>query len=228
MNNPHPYRYAEALRGQPARLERLYPGILTTKSWPTSDKAFLEIEQSGTTSFELARRSQRLRHLESLIADWHIDGEELYTVRVGDEIAIGDGMVSFPDIPAAVCYVELDLDMRLALRSRPKSYIEGVYLREIAALGRFSAELTFVCAEPGWRTGEHCAYSDALEVASRIAVGVVPLGETFSPHMDFRRFDGDPLLTREPAIGHAIVAASAFAALGLWKPPVVRSSRVHR
>jgi hypothetical protein len=47
----------------------------------------------------LARRSQRLGHLESLIADWHIDGDKLYTAWVGDEIAIGDGLVSSPISP---------------------------------------------------------------------------------------------------------------------------------
>ncbi len=216
----HPYRYPRAFADQLARLERLQPGITYEDVDVSPAPAFLKREQNAVSNAELARRNDRLRHLERLIADWKTDGEVIHRVTIDAPDADEPGQTAeFTDIPPAVAYVEFAPDSSLALATLPDSRVEGVYMREIVTDGRFGVELTVVCQERGWVTMDTCLYADAMEIGSRIGVGVIPLAEEIPIATVARHFEGDPLLSGDPALSRAIFAAGSFAASGLWRRP---------
>jgi hypothetical protein len=227
MTDLHPYRYPNAFQGQLNRLEGLYPGITTGTATPSF--LSLRIEKTGLTPAELARRNLALRHLERLIFDWRVDGETVFNAKCSKDERHPGSAVEFPDIPAVVSYIAFEDDPALRLH-RPRSRIEGFYLREIAYRGKFSVELTFVCQEPGWTTVDTCVYADAMEIGSRISVGIVPLGEKFLPGEIIRYFESEATLATERALVEAISLASEFANSYAWKqsavfPPVFNGGR---
>ncbi|MBB6510978.1 hypothetical protein F4695_004371 [Rhizobium soli] len=114
MNQLHPRRYPEAFRGQLQRLERLAPGITTPSADFQPDTLLLEIEQTGITDDEMASAQTRLHHLERLIADWRIDGENSFEVAFGcnpDVISI-----EFSEAPPTVTYVQFTESSALGLQ----------------------------------------------------------------------------------------------------------------
>lgn len=214
MTLSHPHRYPTAFRGQLERLERLSPGITQSSTVGKPDHRWLNIEHTGASAEELLRRRQRCRHLESLIADWKIDGETVFQAGPS-EASAGDALIAleFPDVPPTVSFVEFEANPLLALSSQRGSRIEGVYMREIIIGGAFSIELTFVCDEPGWRTLETCLFADAMEVGSRIFVATLPLGREISLSDATNLFsEFDHRLLDEPALRHALASAAAFTA----------------
>ncbi|TCP80410.1 hypothetical protein C8J31_11679 [Rhizobium sp. PP-CC-2G-626] len=219
---PHPRRYAEAFRGQLARLERLYPNLTYPGSGAAPSRAFEEIECAGVSTLMIARRNVRLRHLEALIADWRSDGEATFHAEV-DSKSIGAPTLGIVDVPRSVSFVEFDAAGLLDVESRPRSRVEGFYVREVMSEGAFAAELTFVCLEPGWKTMETCRYADAMEVGSRISVGIVALGEETTPALAASCFAGDIELSGDPAIERAIAAAGDFLIWGLCNRPSASS-----
>lgn len=217
---PHPYRYPEAFRGQLARLERLRPGVTRRDDGAAALNHFLQIELTGMDHKELVRRNGQLRHLENLIADWRIDGEIIHRVSL-DQNADGSpgGSISFPDIPPTVTYLDFDYSRRLLLGAQPRSRIEGVYLREVAARGEFAVELTFVCLEPAWITMDSCLYADAVTTGSRISVGTIPLGKELNTGMIRSAFEGDALVLNDNALLHAVNATADYSVSGRWRAP---------
>lgn len=214
MNQLHPRRYPEAFRGQLQRLERLAPGITTSSADFQPDTLLMEIEQTGITDDEMVSAQTRLNHLERLIADWRIDGENSFEVAFGfnpDVISI-----EFSEVPPTVTYVQFTESPALALQEIKDLRIEGVYMREVVAHGAFSVELTFVCHEPGWKTMDCCLYADAVKVGSRACVGSIPLGLTHPVSNMIERFEGDPRILDEPALAYALLCASDFAASRPW------------
>ncbi len=168
---------------------------------------------------ELARRRQRLRHLECLIADWRIDGEHVFSAPGGHDASHVDASaIGFPDIPRPVSYVEFEGAPALSLSSTG-ARIEGCYMREIVCGGKFAVELTFVCCEPGWKTMGSCAYADAMAVGARICFGIVPLGGETTVESAAHAFEGDPALIDSPAFKYAISVAAAFSASAVWRAP---------
>jgi hypothetical protein len=205
-----------------ARLERLSPGVTFPGSPRQPSRQFLEIEQTGMTTSDLARRSGRLRHLENLIADWRVDGETIFVTELDEDCdSYFYPTGGFTDIPDSVSYVSFESTRLLNLTRIPRTRIEGVYTRGVASNGQYSVELTFVCQEPGWTTMDSCLYADALEVGSRISVGIIPL-EMQAPGYTQGSFEGDHLLSGDPALGHAINAITIFFASGLWRTTAAR------
>lgn len=213
MTDFHPYRYPSAFQSQLARLERLYPGCTQPVKSATYANG-IAIEQTGLAYPELISRNRRLRHLEALIADWFLDGETVYHAAPDLDDLWDNSVIRLEDIPRPVCFVVLPDCEAFALRHRPKSTIEGFYVREIIQNGTFSAELTFVCTEPGWQTMDSCLYADAIDVGARICVATIPLEVTLSMDSGMALFDGDEALLKEPALKTAVTSASHFT-LGL-------------
>jgi len=209
MTDLHPYRYPSAFRSQLARLERLYPGC-TQSVDAASHPGSITIEQTGSPYAEMVSRNRRLRHLEALIADWVLDGETVYDAAPGLDDLTDNSVIRLEDIPRPVSFVSLPDSEAFALRHRPKSTIEGFYVREIVQNGTFSAELTFVCAEPGWQTMDSCLYADAMDVGGRICVATIPLEVALSMDSAMALFDGEKALLEEPALKTAITSASDF------------------
>ncbi|MCS4243131.1 hypothetical protein M2418_002662 [Rhizobium sp. BIGb0125] len=207
MQTPHPYRYPAAFRAQLARLERLSPGITKHGAAANPSSRLIEIEHSGATIDIIGERNLRLRHLESLIADWHIDGERASQSTFGDSGDQARATIELSEIPACVTYIEFDPADELNLEFQPRSKVEGFYVREIVSYGRYCAEITFVCDEPAWRTMGTCVYADAMKVGSRISVGVIPLREKIDLVAAQQLFDGDTSLLNDPALLRAISAA---------------------
>jgi len=205
----HPYRYPSAFRSQLARLERLYPGC-TQPVDAASQPGSITIEQTGSPYPEMVSRNRRLRHLEALIADWVLDGETVYHATPDLDDRSDSSVIRLEDIPRPVSFVALPNCDALALGHRPKSTIEGFYVREIVQNGTFSAELTFVCTEPGWQTMDSCLYADAMDVGARICVATVPLEVALSMDSAMALFDGEKALLEEPALKTAITSASDF------------------
>lgn len=208
MRNSHPYRYPAAFRAQLGRLERLSPGITIRGAAASPSPSLLEIEHRGATIDDIRDRNLRLRHLESLIADWYIDGETASLMPLDDLGGGSPATVEFSEVPASVTYIEFDSAAELDLEFQPRSRLEGFYVREIVSDGKFCAEITFVCDEPAWKAMGTCVYADAMEVGARISIGVIPLHEEIRLTTASRLFDGDPALSEEPAILRAIAMAS--------------------
>lgn len=218
MRISHPYRYPAAFRAQLARLERLSPGITAHEALGTPSSQFIEIEHAGATTEDIAERNLRLRHLEGLIADWHLDGGTVSVSRIDElEGTASSTTIELDRVPPTVSYVEFEPHRSLDFAGQSQSRIEGFYVREVIDDGRFCAEITIVCDEPAWRTMGTCVYADAMEVGSRISVGVIPLGEEFDLLAAGQLFDGDTLLSKEPALLRAIAAVGVGLADGLWK-----------
>jgi hypothetical protein len=185
-------------------LERLNPGITKHGAAANPSSRFLEIEHSGATIETIGERNLRLRHLESLIADWYIDGERTSQTTFGDQAR---ATIELSLVPACVTYFEFDPADETDLEFQPLSKVEGFYVREIVSYGRYCAEITFVCDEPAWRTMGTCVYADAMKVGSRISVGVIPLWEKIDLVAAKQLFDGDASLSSDPALLRAISAA---------------------
>ncbi len=212
MHLPHPRRYTEAFQAQLARLERLCPGITTPSGRARPSREFLELEHAGATVGEIAERHERLRHLERLLVDWRLDGEKAFVMRADDVEDVPARAETIDYAPVSVTYVELPVAASFRLLSRPKSRIEGFYVREVVSDVEFSAEITFVCDEPGWKTMDACLYGDAMDVGSRIAICVIPLGEDIDRGEISRFLEGTPRLATETALSNAISAAGVFLA----------------
>ena len=216
MNACHPFRYIQGFSEQLARLERRSPGITRRSSEAMPSATFLEMEQTGSSRTELFRQNRLLRHLECLIADWRGDGEHAYSAQLGDALPDRHERVFFPAAPPHVSYVEFDDGESLFLQTRPRSRIEGFYIREVFAAGRPCAELTFVCLEPGWTTMDCCLFADAMEVASRVGIVTVPVDTELSLSPAGLDLRGDPGLAGDPALLRGVLAAGEFASRGIW------------
>lgn len=209
MQVPHPYRYPVAYLAQLARLERLSPGVTIDEALASPSSQFVEIEHAGATAEDIAERNLRLRHLEGLIADWHLDGGTVSALLTDEHEGMApSATIELDSVPASVSYFELEPQAFFSFTKQPRSRIEGLYVREVIAGGRFCAEITIVCDEPAWRTMGTCLYADAMEVGSRIGVGLIPLGEVFDLVDAARLFNGDAMLLAEPALLQAIGAVS--------------------
>jgi len=220
MQLPHPYRYPAAFRAQLARLERLSPGVTTDETLASPSSRFVEIEHAGATVEDIAERNRRLRHLEGLIADWHSDGGTVSALMIQElDATASSALIELDSVPASVSYFELEPLAFFGLTEQPQSRIEGFYVREVIAGGRFCAEITIVCDEPAWRTMGTCLYADAMEVGSRIGVGLIPLGEVFYLVDAGRLFNGDAMLLAEPALLQAIAAVGTCLSEDLRKIP---------
>ena len=210
MHLPHPYRYHDAFQGQLVRLDSLYPG-LTTDRQGEAPREVISLEHRGASPLDIARYNRRLRHVERLIADWITDGSDMRFAEV-DADPLSDDTSEFVigDAPRSTTFVAFEPSGALDLESQPRSRIDGFYVREIASEGKVMAELTFVCAEPGWQAMHLCLYSDAMEIGSRIAVTEMPVGEPI-PLSDLPRLlTGNTTLARDPALTRAVLAAAAF------------------
>ncbi|TAV21267.1 hypothetical protein ELI36_32500 [Rhizobium ruizarguesonis] len=217
MNDPHPFRYPRSLREQLNRLERLQPGITFPGSAARPASSFFEMEQTGSTEAELAQSNERLRHLEILIADWRTDGEITFEIDCDLDLRGPPKGVEFDDLPATVCYIQFQPNPMLCLEAPRRARVDGVYVREVAADGRSSVELTFVCQEPGWTTMESCLFADAMKIGARLAVATMPLNVVVPIDRVHRYIDGEPNLTADPALWTAIRLTNEFVSSGCWK-----------
>lgn len=210
MYLPHPYRYQDGFRGQLSRLESLCQGV-TTGAQREPPREFIALEHRGANTLDIARYSGRLRHVECLIADWVTDGSGLRFAEVESDFR-ADAISEFiiPDAPSSTTFVAFEPNGFLDLESQPRSRIDGFYVREIASEGKAKAELTFVCAEPGWQAMHLCLYSDAMEIGSRIAIAEIPVGEPIAVSDLPRLITGNTTLARDPALVGAVCAAAEF------------------
>lgn len=210
MNLPHPFRYHDGFQGQLARLESFCPGV-TTGAQREPPGEFIALEHRAATALDIARYNRRLQHVERLIADWVTDGSDIRFAEVELDL-LADAVPQFvmPDAPRSTTFVAFEASGALDLQSQPRSWIDGFYVREIASEGKAMAELTFVCAEPGWQTMHLCLYSDAMEIGSRICVAEIPVGEPISLSELPRLVTGSTTLARDPALPRAVFAAVAF------------------
>lgn len=218
MLPPHPYRYVRAFAGQLARLEHIERRVAYGNAKTLPPYSPTERMQNDVANNELARRIERLGHIERLVADWQTDGEVIYRVAVDacDEGEFGR-TIEFSDIPSVVTYIEFEPSPLLLLANLAGSCIEGMYMREIVAEGRFAVELTAVFNERRWLTTDRCARADTIEIVSRVSVGIIPLAEDISLERAARSFNGEPLLLSGPVLSRAILLAGSFAATGMWR-----------
>lgn len=218
MNKPHPYRYHDAFRGQLARLESLCPGI-TTGAQRQPPRGFIELEHRGASPLEIARYNRLLRHVERLVADWATDGRDIRFAEVDVGLTVDDVReLEIPKAPRSTVFVSFEPGDGLDLETQPRSRIDGFYVREIASEFKTMAELTFVCAEPGWQAMDICLYTDAMEIGSRIAIAEIPVDVPVHLSDLPRLLKGNRTLARDPALARAVCAATDFLESTFSKP----------
>jgi len=216
MNVAHPYRYPIAFRRQFDRLESLVPGITDRTIDAGASDAFLERELNGTAPEELAKQSQRLWHLERLLADWVAEGETTYQSQVNTD-GTDDLTMGAADAPSCVSYIAFESDPQLELNSLEGGRVEGVYIREIEFDRKPSVEFTFVCYEHGWSNMQDCFFADAVKVGARIGIGVIPLDEEITVAQAAESFKCDPVLREARAFEVALASAVHFATDRFWR-----------
>ncbi len=217
MHDLHPFKYPGAFRAQFARLDRLYPGLEASKAARQPAPANLEIEQTGASASNLAEWNRRLHHLDSLISDWRIDGENVLFAPAAHSFV--DALTApIADVPGEVTYVAFEPSGLLSLGTQPRSQIDGCYIREIIVGGKFWAELTFTCAEPGWSTMDSCLFADAMKVGARFCVGHVPFDDSLDLQRAVKLFEGDRMIVSDPALGAALQTVTTYVA-SLYQTP---------
>jgi hypothetical protein len=210
MNDLHPFRYPRAFRSQLARLDRLYPCLMGSMGSNQGAPANLEIEQTGASVSRLLEWNRRLHHLEALIADWRTDGGNI--LRATADTSEDAATAPINDIPRQVTYVEFEPSSLLSLSTQRRSRIDGCYIREIIIGGKFSAELTFTCAEPGWSTMDSCLFADAMAVGARFSIGHVPFDESLELERAVSYFEGDGAILSDPALRAALRTVTTYIA----------------
>lgn len=218
-NQIHPHRHTAGIQAMLDRLENLSPKI--TKEIPAEPPMdLLKDEMSGMKEPELLERSALINHLGALIADWrsdgmnHFDAEQCLSDAVLNEF--DDGLTLRP--PSEVTFISFGA-CAPRLATHPNASIEGFYVREIVADGEFCAEMTFVCSDERSAKIPSLRYSEAIRIASQVAVGIIPIGEHLADQDVLANFSGDKALIKDSALRTAWSHATFVLATELGMAP---------
>lgn len=202
----HPYRYVTQMKMALDRIERIHADAATTEGERHAELGMPEDLRSFC--------SKATSHLEKLIANWNQNGRVSYEVENMVLAAQGEvyGLSQPTSLPTETVFLKfVECDPRLELEERGV-FIEGCYLQEL--LDSAEIELTFVCAEPLWAETNDLRYTEALVVASRIAIGRVTRENSTEARRSAFAYAGQDSILSDPALGKAMsLAVSALQAI---------------
>ena len=200
----HPHRYRDKMRAAVERIEDIQRSDQTTKQ-PLSSRLAAEFE--GLSSKELLARRSLLNHLELLIYDWQNDGGR--TIEVGERDRVSKGSYSgsqhlLDALEGDIVYLHFGHLVGLELEHLRGEYVDGMYLREAYTEGKSGIEVTIVCGGQNWAKLELLPFSEALQTASRIAIGFAQLDEDFTQGLKLSALTGDFTLIDDKALIQAV------------------------